>query len=319
MVNDPQILTSDEYPLEDLMQYGEVLTDEFNADADRRFQSLLGRQVNERVFRERGGDIEWRQAGETEEPRTGSLTSRSTAFSIDEYNAGLGWTRNFIEDNPRSLLEADLEALVEGADEKIFEQTFDVMDKGVADGQDLEWTTPPSPGTRDFAADHNHVFDGTDDTNGASNFLFDDSSAHTPGEHIAKANVELQHHKYNPDVAFCSPDFGWKLLNEQTDSINYQIREARDLLNTPLPEIQFNVGGTRVVQTAELSGDDFYVFDTSLKPLYYNWVRPVEVAQGDGSPIQKPSDLIEAEGSARFGIKMVNPWAGVKVQPDNLS
>lgn len=319
MARNTKILTADGVPLEELMQYGNDLTAEFEANTDKMFQSLLGQEVNQRVFQRRLGEINWQKVAEGEKPRTGTLDSESMAFTIDEFNAGLGWNRNYIEDNPGTLLQREMEALMEGADERVFEETFAVMEGGIADGTELEWTAPPSPGTRDFAEDHNHVFDGTNSGTDVTNALFDDSNAHSAGEHVARANVELQHHKYNPDVAFVSPDLGWKLLNEQNDAYNFQIREARDLLNTPLPEVQFNIGGTRVVQTAELEGDTFYVFDTSLKPLYYNWVRPVELTQENGAPVNDPTELMGAIGSARFGIKMVNPFAGVKVTPDNIA
>ncbi len=313
MARNTRILTADGVPLERLMEYGEDLTDEFEANADRMFQSLLGTEVNQRVFQKRIGEINWRKAAEGEKPRTGTLDSTSMAFTIDEFNAGLGWDRNYIEDNPGSVLREEMDELMKGADERIFEETFTVMKNGIADGTELEWATPPSPGTRDFAADHNHVFDTTGD-------LFDDSNAHSVREHIAKAGVELQHHKYSARVAFVSPDLAWKLLQEDSNNLNFQIREARSLLNTPLPNLEFDVNGTRVVQTAELSGDTFYVFDDTLNPLKYNWVRPVEVVQGESqAPVNDPTELIGAHGSARFGIKMVNPWAGVKVTATNIA
>lgn len=320
MARNTKVLTADGVPLEELMQYGNDLTSEFEATTDRRFQSLLGQEVNQRVFQRRLGDISWNKVAEGEKPRTGTLDSESMAFTIDEYNAGLGWDRSYIEDNPGDLLEREMEALMEGADERVFEETFKVFKNGIADGTEVEWTTPPEPGDNSFGGDHNHFFDATNDGSGVTNPLFGDSNAHSVSEHIAKAAVDLQHHKYNADVVFVSPDLAWKLLTEQNDAFNFQIREARDLLNTPLPEIQFNVGGTRVVQTAELSGDTFYMFDTSLDPLYYNWVRPVEIVQGEGgAPVNDPTQLIGAIGSARFGIKMVNPWAGVKVTPTNIA
>ena len=306
-----RILTSDEVGLEKLLEYGQDLTGEFNANSDRMFQSLLGQEVDTRTFRNRVGEIEWRQSGEVEKARTGRLDSESMAFTIQEYDAGLGWTRNFIEDNPQEILMQDMEALVDGADELMFEETFKVMDNGIADGTELEWTRPPSPGTNDFAADHNHNFGATTD-------LFGDSNAYTPRQHIAKAGIELTHHKYSPQVAFVSPDFAWKLYQDDTNNMDYQIREARDLLTTPINQIKANVNGTRVLQSAELSGDSFYVFDASKKPLYYNWVRPIEITQEDGAPVNDPSELLGAYGSARFGIQMVNPWAGVKVTADNI-
>lgn len=307
-----RILTSDEVDLEELLDYGQELTEQFNNEADRMFQSLLGQEVDTRTFRNRVGEIEWRQSGEVEKARTGRLDSESMAFTIEEYDAGLGWTRNFIEDNPAEILMQDMEALVEGADELMFEKTFDVMDNGVADGTELEWTKPPEPGDNNFDRDHNHVF-------GDSAQLFGDENDYTPRQHIAKAGVELTHHKYTPEVAFISPDYAWKLMMDDSNNIDYQIREARELLTTPINQIEANVNGTRVLQTAELSGDTFYVFNSSKDPIYYNWVRPVEIAQEDGAPVEDPSELLGAYGSARFGIQMVNPWAGVKVTPDNLT
>lgn len=319
MPRNTKILTADGVPLEELMQFGRNLTDEFEATADRRFQSLLGQQVNQRTFQRRLGDIKWRKVAEGEKPRTGTLDSESMAFTIDEFNAGLGWNRNYIEDNPRDILQREMTALMEGADERVFEETFTVFQNGIADGTEVEWTTPPEPGQRSFAGDHNHFFDSTNTGTGVTNALFDDSNSHSARNHIAKAGVDLTHHKYNAQVAFVSPDFAWKLLQEDSNNLNFQIREARDLLHTPLSDIDFDVNGTKVVQTAELSGDEFYVFDSSLKPLYYNWVRPVEVTQSNGAPVTDPTELIGAHGSARFGIKMVNPWAGVKVTADNIA
>ena len=306
-----QIQTTDQVPLEDLLQYGEELTEQFHATADRRFESMLGQQVDSRTFRNRVGEIEWRQSGEVEKPRTGRLDSESMAFTIEEYDAALGWTRNFVEDNPAEILMQDLEALVEGADELMFRKTFEVMDGGIADGTELEWTKPPSPGSREYDRDRNHVFDTTGD-------LFDDSDAHTPSQHIDRAGVLLQELQYRANIAFVSPEFAYEIRAEQSNNLNFQIREARDLLTTPANEADFNVSGTNVFQTAELEGNTFYVFDDSLNPLYYNWVRPVEIAQEDGAPVADPSELLGAYGSARFGIQMVNPWAGVKVTADNI-
>lgn len=300
-----RILTSDEVDLEELLDYGQDLTDQFNEDADRMFQSLLGQQVDTRTFRRRVGEIEWAQSGELERPRTGRLDSESMAFTIEEYKGGLGWTRNFVEDNPSEILMQDMEALVDGADELVFEKTFEVMDKGIADGEAPEWTRPPEPGAYEFDREHSHVYEATDE-------LFDSEDEYTRRQHIGKAAVDLTHHKYNADIAFVSPDFAFNMVMEDSENFDYQIREARDLLTTPVNEIEANVNGVRVVQTAELTGEEFYLFDTSLNPIYYNWVRPVEIATEEGAPVVDPSDLLSAVGSARFGITMVNPWAGVK-------
>lgn len=300
-----RILTSDEVDLEELLDYGNDLTEQFNAEADRMFQSLLGQQVDTRTFRRRVGEIEWSQSGELEKPRTGRLDSESMAFSIKEYDAGLGWTRNFIEDNPSEILMNDMDALVDGADELMFEETFSVMDNGIADGTELEWTKPPEPGAYEFGKDHDHTYADTEE-------LFGDTNAYTRRQHIGKAALDLTHHKYSADVAFVSPDFAFNMVMEDSENFDYQIREARELLTTPIDQIEANVNGTRVVQTAELSGEEFYLFDTSLDPIYYNWVRPIEITQEDGAPVADPSELLGAYGSARFGLQMVNPWAGVK-------
>ena len=300
-----RILTSDEVDLEELLEYGNDLTEQFNNEANRMFQSLLGQEVDTRTFRRRVGEIEWNQSGELEKARTGRLDSESMAFTIEEYKGGLGWTRNFVEDNPSEILMQDLEALVDGADELMFEKTFDVMQNGIADGTELEWTRPPEPGQYEFGKDHDHTYADTED-------LFGDTNAYTRRQHIGKAAVDLTHHKYNPDICFVSPDFAFNMVMEDSDNFDYQIREARELLTTPVSQIEANVNGVRVVQTAELSGEDFYLFDSSLNPIYYNWVRPIEISQEDGAPVVDPSDLLSAVGSARFGLKMVNPFAGVK-------
>lgn len=304
--------TSDSVPLSEILQYGNALLEEY-AQAPRPFQSLLGRVVDSRTFRKRVGESAWEKSGEGERGRIGSnIKTYSMAFTIDEFKHAVGWTRNEVEDNPAGMLREDLEMMVMAADNLIFEETFKVMDKGIADGTELEWFQPPSPGQYNFAQDHDHVFTTTDQ-------LFGDATAHTLSEHVHKSAVELQHHKYNADVAFINPELAYKLLTEQSNDLNWQIREARDLLTTPLPEIEFNIGGTRVVQTAEVPADTYYLFDTRQKPLYYNWVRPVEIAQENGAPVVDPADMLGAFGSARFGVKMANPFAGVKVTPDNIA
>lgn len=315
-----ELHTADSRPLSEILAYGQALTEEYN-DAPRPFQALLGRVVDNRVFRRRTNETAWEQVAEGERPHVGAdITTKSMAFTIDEFSHAVGWTRNEVEDNPAELLREDLEAMIEAADELVFEKTFEVMDGGIADGTVVEWFDPPSPGNYAFAGDHNHVFDGTNSDAGAnSNPLFDDSNAHTAREHIHKAAVQLAHHNYAGDVAFVNPEFAYSLLMEDTSNQDYQIREARDLLTTPLGQINFKVGGTRVVQSAEVPETDFYVFDTSKKPLYYNWVRPIELAQENGAPVVDPSELLQAVGSTRFGIKMANPFAGVKITPTNLA
>lgn len=307
-----ELHTADGVPLSEILQYGNTLTEEY-AKAPRPFQTLLGRTVDSRTFRKRVGETSWEKSGEGERARIGSdIQTRSMGFTIDEFSHAVGWTRNEVEDNPQELLREDIEMMVSAADELIFEETFDVMSKGIADGTELEWFEPPSPGQYNFGRDHDHTFATT-------NELFGDTAAHTLTEHIHKSGVELQHHKYSGDVCFMNPELAYTLLSEQADNLNWQIREARDLLTTPLPEIDFNIGGTRVVQTAEVPADSYYIFDTKQKPLYYNWVRNVEIAQENGAPVVEPSELLGAFGSARFGIKMANPFAGVKVTPDNLA
>lgn len=309
---DNDIYTSDDRPLSELLSYGQALTHEYQTH-DNLFQSLLGRTVDQRVFRKRTVESTWEKSSEVERPRVGSkVTSRSMAFTIDEFKHGLGWTRNFVEDNPIDLLREDMDAMIRAADDLMFAETMGVVENGIADGSTLEWMEPPAPAGRSFSANHNHVFVDTND-------LFGDANAHTIRQHIGTAGLELSHHRYRPDLAIVSPELANKLLYEDTNGMNYQIREARDLLTTPLANVEFNVNGTRVVQTADIEGDDFYVFDTSRRPVYYNWVRPVEIAQESGAPIVDPSDLITAVGSARFGIAMANPFAGVKVTPDNIA
>lgn len=306
-----QLTTADDVPLEDLFDYGVTLIDMYN-EADRPFQTWLGREVDTKTFKVRTGDMTWEKAAEGEHARTGTLDSESMAFGIDKHQRSLGYSREFIEDNPADILRDELDALVKGAGEAMFETTFEVVQNGIADGTPL-WTSPPSPGTNDFGNDHDHTFETTAE-------LFDDSDPHTAGEHIAKGNTELQHHKYRPDVAFVSPDLAYKLVAERTDQMDYWIPEAEGLRTTAIPEVDYNVGGTRVIQTAELSGNEMYIFDSSEKPLYYHTVRPVELTQGeDGPPVGDPAQLVGSWGSTRFGVKMVNPFAGVKIVADNIA
>ena len=306
-----QLQTTDNVSLDELFDYAVELLDMY-AEAERPFRNLLGRSVDSRTFKVRTGDMTWHEAAEGEHARTGKLSSESMAFSIKKFQRSLGYTKEFIEDNPSEIVRAELDELVKGAAESEFEETFRVMDNGIANGESL-WTTPPSPGANDFGPDHNHVFVDT-------NHLFGDTNAHSAADHIARAATELQHHKYKADVAFVSPEFAYQIVRERTDDMSYYIPEAEGLRTTALPEITLNVAGVNILQTAELTGDEFYLFSTDQKPMYYHTVRPVTLATGEvGAPVGDPAQLIGSYGSTRWGVKMVNPWAGVKVTPDNIA
>lgn len=311
-----ELTTKDDVPLRDILGYATTLLDEYR-DAPNTFLDQFTQEVSSRVFMTRTGDMTWNEVAEMEHAKTGTLSSKQMAFSVKSYARDLGYSREFIEDNPSEMLRAELQELAKGADTKNFEIIFDVLKNGIADGSEL-WFTPEDYGAYSFTADHNHTFGDTD-------ALFGDGSTHTVTEHIRESNKELRHHGKSPMITLVSSNIASEIVAERTDGTNYHIPEAEGLREGALPDLTLREDGTRVVQTAWLKGNDMFTMSQGT-PIKTHTVRPIELTDNTGVPVGgsggsygDPAALIGAYGSFRKGAKMADPLAGVKFTASSLA
>jgi hypothetical protein len=314
-----ELTTKDDVPLSDLLGYGQEVIETYR-QAPRSFLGNFTQEVSSRVFLTRTGDMTWQEVAEMEHARTGTLDHKQMAFSVKSYARSLGYSREFIEDNPSEMLRREFQELVRGADNKEFEILFDVLKGGIADGSEL-WYDPQPYAGQTFSNTHDHTYVD-------SNELFGDTSAHTVAEHVREANKDLREHGYRPTVALVSNHIAGEMISERTDGMNYHIPEAEGLREGALPETTLIEDGVRFVQTAWLNGDeanDVFILADG-QPIKTNTVRPVELTDNTGAPIGgaggsygDPAALLGAYGSMRMGAKMADPLAGVKFTADNIA
>lgn len=307
-----ELTTKDDVPLSDLLNYGVNIIDLYN-EAPRGFLSEFTQEVSSRVFLQRTGDMTWDEVAEMEHAKTGTLDSTQMAFSVQSYSRSLGYSREFIEDNPSEMLREEFQALVGGAETKDFEVLFDVLKNGVADGSQL-WYTPEDYAGQSFSNTHDHTYADTEE-------LMGDTNAHSAAAHIREANKDLREHGKRPAVGIVSNDFATELISERTDGTNYHIPEAEGLREGASTEQTLVEDGVRFVQTAWLNGSesqDVYIMADE-RPIKTNTVRPVELTDSTGAPIGgaggsygDPAALLGAYGSMRKGAKMADPIAAVK-------
>lgn len=318
-----ELTTKDDVPLSELLGYGMELIDTYR-QAPRTFLANFTQEVSSRVFMTRTGDMTWQEVAEMEHARTGTLDTNQMAFAVKSYARSLGYSREFIEDNPSEMLRAEMQEMVRGADDKEFEVLFDVLKNGVADGTQL-WYTPQPYAGQSFTDTHNHTYADTE-------ALMGDTNAHPVSAHVREANKDLREHGYRPEVALVSHDVAGEMVAERTDGTNYHIPEAEGLREGALPEQTLIEDGVRFVQTAWLNGSESQdVFIISRRgqngaPIKTNYVRPVEMTDNTGAPIGgaggsygDPAALLGAYGSMRMGAKMADPLAAVKFTADNIA
>ncbi|UBF22597.1 major capsid protein [Halorubrum tailed virus 25] len=318
-----ELTTKDDVPLSDLLGYGMELIETYR-EAPRTFLANFTQEVSSRVFMARTGDMTWNELAEMEHARTGTLDRHQMAFSVKSYGRSLGYSREFIEDNPSEMLREEMAEMIRGADDKEFEVLFDVLKNGVADGTQL-WYTPRDYAGQSFSDTHSHTYADTE-------ALFGDTNAHAVSEHIREANKDLREHGYRPAVALVSHDVAAEMVAERTDGQNYHIPEAEGLREGALPEQTLIEDGVRFVQTAWLNGseanDVFVISQNGMNgaPIKTNYPRPVELTDNTGAPIGgaggsygDPAALLGAYGSMRMGAKMADPLAAVKFTADNIA
>ena len=313
-----ELTTKDDVPLSDLLDYGVELLDLYQ-DAPQGFLSNFTQEVSSRVFMQRTGDMTWQEVAEGEHARTGTMDHTQMAFSVKSYSRSLGYSREFVEDNPSEMLRDEFQTLIEGAEDKEFEVLFDVLKNGVADGSQL-WYTPDDYAGQSFTDTHDHTYGSTSDLL--------DANPYTVSEHVREANKDLREHGKIPRVAVCSQNIASELISERTDGTNYHIPEAEGLREGDSTEQTLREDGVLFVQTAWLNGsesNDVYIIADE-NPIKTSTVRPVELTDNTGAPIGgsgghygDPAALLGAYGSMRMGAKMADPLAAVKFTADNIA
>jgi len=312
-----ELNTKDDIPLSDLFDIAMQKIDLFN-EADRPFRDLFVQEVSEKMFSAGHipADMTWEHVGEGEHPTTGDIPDdQQVAMNVEKYARGLGFTQEFIEDNPSDMVQERLNAMLEGAVKKEQDVIFNTFKQGIGDGSQI-WYDVPDYGEYTFTNSHDHTF-------GDSQELFGDSDAHTPSEHVREANIEIRHHGRTPSMVLCSSEFAAELVNELSWDASYHIPDATSLRSTALPETTIQLDGVTFMQTPWINDSDgpdytFYVMDNS-DPIYFHEARPVQLNGMNGAQVRSPGDIIGATGSARYGAKMIDPLAGVKVTADNLA
>lgn len=307
-----ELTTKDDVPLSELLLEGLSIFDAFN-DADRPFRALLTQNVSDRIFRTvADGDMTWSELAEGEHARTGDIESTSVAMNIAKYGRSLGFSQEFIEDNPADEVTKRFKVLVQGAINREHEVVFDTLKSGVADGSEL-WFGSTEYGAYNHSSTHDHTFATTDELFGTT------TTAYTLTKHVREANGELRHHGKRPTLGICSSELAAKFVDELAWDAAYHIPDATGLRSKALPETTIKVDGVSFMQSPWLKGDEFYVMDDSL-PIYFHEARPVQLTAGEyGGPIGDPASLLGAWGSARYGTFMADPLAAVKVNADNIA
>lgn len=312
-----ELVTKDDVPLADLFDIAMQKIDLFN-EAERPFRELFVQQVSEQIFTADHipADMTWEEVGEGEHPVTGDVPEdKKVAMQVVKYSRALNFSQEFIEDNPSEMVTRRLNAMLEGALKREQEVIFSTFKTGISDGSQI-WYDVPDYGEYNFSNTHDHTFGDTQE-------LFGDTNAHTPSEHLRQANIDIRHHGREPSYALCSSEYAAELVNELSWDASYHIPDATGLRSQALPETAIQIDGTVLMQTPWINdaGSDtyeFYVMDGS-KPIFYHEASPVRLNGLGGAPVRSPGDIIGATGSARYGAKMVDPLAGVKVSADNLA
>lgn len=307
-----EITTKDDVPLSQLLLEGVTELELFN-QAPRVIRDMLAQSVSEQTFRVYVGEMEWEELAEGEHARTGSLDSTEMAFSITKYGRSLGFSQEFIEDNPADIVRRQFTKLAEGALKKEHSVLLDVVRNGWANGSNL-WYDPEPFGAYDFDKTHDHVYANTSE-------LFGDANPYTPSEHLRQLAKDLKHHGKSAEIALVGDDFAGALKNELTWSASYHIPTFESLRTQEFPENGLQVDGMRVYTSAYMNPTEVHVIAASEKPLYFHERRPVQLTAGsNGGPVGDPGALIGSYGSARYGAVIGDPLAGVMVTAaDNLA
>lgn len=333
----PELLTKDDVPLYQIAETAIEMADVFNEDASQGFVDRFTREVNQRTFMARTGDVTWDEVAELEHARIArGLDEYHMAFTVASYAKSLGVTRDFVEDSTADYLNEHIAEILAGGSDQIFDLTFDTLKNGVADGSTL-WYTPESYAGQSFTNTHDHTYTGVNNnaTDG-SRVLFSDTASHSPTEIAQELAIELTEHGYSPDTILTTERLADQFVLERTDGFgsNFYAPRAEELEGSEFPRDGLRVRGMDTFSTAWLRAGEFetdehpiYVFDSSQDPVYRHTVRPMELTDNTGAPIggvgnsqgDPGASLLGAYGTMRLGTKFHDPLAGAVCEGVPLS
>lgn len=312
------VTTKDDVPLKELFETTTGIVNIFN-EAQRPFRDLFAEQVDQQTFTQdpNGGELTWEELAEGEAPRTGDVEeSQRVTVRIGKYGRALGFSQDFIEDHTESQVLKRFRKMVAGAKEREEQVIFNALKDGIADGRKL-WYDVPDYGEYTFTNTHDHYFDNTDE-------LFPDSAsgtAHEVHSHISKAKADLTHHGFTgPFVALVSSSLKRQLRDEVSWDAQYHVPMASNMRSADVMDLDIIIDGVRIIETPWITNDEFYITQVNNdSPLKFYERRPVQVTAPNGGRANMPGELIGASGSARFGVKMVDPIRAAYVNADQIS
>jgi hypothetical protein len=315
MARNRELTTKDGVPLDELLDIATGIVDIYN-EADRPFRDLFVEEVNQQTFTQdpTGGEMTWEELAEGEAPRTGDVQeSKQMTFRIAKYGRSLGMTQEFVEDNTEEQVLKRFRKMVAGAQEREEQVVFDAIKSGIADGSQL-WYDVPDYGEYSHSNTHDHWFED-------SSVLFGDSNNYEAHEHLESAKDHMTHHGFDgPFVALMGTDFKRNLRDEFTYNMQYHIPMANGLRSGDVRDLDIVVDNIRAVETPWIKGNEFYITQVQNdSPVKFYERRPVQITAPDGGRAVHPGDLLGASGSARYGVKMVNPLKAAYVSATNLA
>lgn len=326
MPRETEVKTKDGYDMTTLLMDGMETFEVYNEEAERPFREMFTHSVTSSSFQtDPYGDMEWDKIGEGEHLGTGTIDRYRQYMTVEEFGRALSWNRRYVEENGREELAAEFTELVEGYDKKEHNVIQQALFNAAADGSEL-WFDPPDKGAYSFSRSHDHTFTSTDELFYSDDYGTDSTSgnAHTPTQHIRRANAHLRHHDKDPQVAMVSSQFKEEFVDEVSWEADYHFPMANGLREQDLHDSNARVDGTVLMETPWLndigsSGYQFYVVADD-DPIAFNEDAPVQLTRGEeGAPLTGPYQLFDAWGYARFGVKVTDPLSVVSVTADNLA
>lgn len=307
--NNRGLHTKEYVSLADLMKEAFGMVDMFN-EADHIFMDLVGSEVDEDTLSTVQGDASWQELGELEPSENMGLDESAMAIRSKEYGRSLALSPSYIEDSTSQSVLARINKMLEGALAKENEVIFDSLKEGVADGTGV-WYQIPDYGEYTFDQSHDHTFGSTSELLGGS--------SGTATAHVRQANMELRHHGKRPATVICSSEFAMNFVDELAYDAQYHIPDATGLREEDLKNATMRIDGASIIQTPYLTADTFYVVDDT-QPVYVHYKRQPTISQDmSGTPVEVPSDMMGAYGTARYGARLADPLAAVKVTADGIA
>jgi hypothetical protein len=247
---------------------------------------------------------------DTSLPDYNELTIRA-----EEYGKSMGLTQKYIENSTSDRVQAKVNEVIEGATETMMEDVFNVIMDGVYDGSGGLWFEVPDNGRYTFDDSHSHVIPDTSTLFNDIDGVPDDGSGNYSAlKHIEAGAEHLRHHGWTTGqkVALVSKDWKFKIKDELTEGADFHIPMADNLRSMDIRDMEPNIAGVTVMQTPYLKNDEFYVYDTGIKPVKTYTERQLQLTQPQGGPVTHPGDIINGSATMSYGLAMTNPLGAVE-------